>query len=343
MTEKVAPPAGVHLIQTPTFFPGVPTVNSYLIEGPLTLVDGGLQTPDAWKAFSARLKELGFRPEDIRRVLLTHGHPDHFGLAQKIHELSGAEIYAGEFEAAKISTPATQRAEVAQGLYRDFCLRLGVPEEVFAALKSMSELNRQFAPPVTAPIRPLRHGDRIPFDRFELEVLYTPGHTLGIVCYWEPQSRAIFSSDHLLEEISPNPVLELGAEGEKNFDNKFRSLVSYMDEMTKLRGREIACVMPGHGLPFRGHDEVIGNLLNFYSRRQLKIWNILKETGPIVLHELGKKVFPKAGGLEGFLVAGELLGNLEVMELSNSTLREFDGTHYLYRAGPDHPREWPFS
>ncbi len=340
MTVKVATPPGVHLIQTPTFFPGVPTVNSYLIERPLTLVDGGLQTPDAWKAFVERIAAIGYRPEEIRRVLITHGHPDHYGLTEKVRGLSGAEIYVNQAEASKITEVGGNRVEQMKGVYGDFFRRLGLTDAAFNAMGMIANMNRQFSPPVQGAVHYVKHGDRIPFEDFELEVLYTPGHTLGIVCYYEPVTGFIFSSDHILEEISPNPVIELGAEGELDYSRKFRSLVSYLDQIKQIREVNLSCVMPGHGLPFRGHDEVAASLFAFYAKRQLKMWNVLKEAGSLTVHELGRRIFPKATGMQEFLVACELLGNLEVMESQLSATREFDGTHYRFKAGDELPSPW---
>ncbi len=341
MTVKVSTPPGVHLIQTPTVYPGIPTVNSYLIEGPLTLVDGGLNTAEAWKSFNEQVDLLGFRVADIRRILVTHGHPDHYGLAEKIRQISNATVFIGETEAPKVIVNTASRMESMQGTYGEFCRRLAVPDSVFQVMRMMGEMNHKISPPVQS-VTTVRHGDRIPFDRFELEVIATPGHTLGIVCYHEPVSGFVFSSDHLLEETSPNPVIELGEAGEQDYDLKFRSLVSYLQEMEKLKAMDLSCILPGHGLPFRGHGEVIDSLFSFYARRQLKVWNVLRDSGPLSVHALGAKVFPNVAGMQGFLVACELLGNLEVMEESSSVVRGFDGTHYLYEAAPEPPRIWPF-
>ncbi len=336
MAAKTDPPKGVHAIRTPTIFPDVPTVNSYLIENPLTLVDGGLNTADAWKALQGQVHALGYKPEQIRRVLISHGHPDHFGLAEKVRTLAGAEVFVGEIESDKLTQNMQERAQQSGSLYMEYLRRLGIGDETLTVMRMMGEMNQSIAPTVKK-VSTLKEGDRIAFDNFELDVLHTPGHTRGIICYYEPERKFLFSSDHLLQETSPNPVIELGPEGEADYTNKFKSLITYYRQIRRVGDMELSCVLPGHGLPFHGHEEVIDSLLLFYQRRQLKIWNVMRDLGPSTVIQIGVKMFPKAIGIAGFLVASELLGNLEVMESVDAVSCEFDGKHYLYRPTGDQP------
>src|SRR5438874_8491448 len=87
----------------------VGTVNAYLIEGgALTLVDTGPATEEAWADLEAGLAGRGYRVADIQRVLLTHGHVDHWGQAGRIAVASGAEVWAHPLLAAWLSAPAAE-------------------------------------------------------------------------------------------------------------------------------------------------------------------------------------------------------------------------------------------
>jgi len=93
----------VHRIELPTPFPVGP-VNAYLIEGdPLTLVDAGPKTPEVQAALEAGIGATGRRIEDIRRVILTHGHVDHFGNAMWVTGRSGAELFAHPADGPKFA------------------------------------------------------------------------------------------------------------------------------------------------------------------------------------------------------------------------------------------------
>jgi glyoxylase-like metal-dependent hydrolase (beta-lactamase superfamily II) len=69
---------------------------------PVTLFDCGPNTPATETALLLGLAGLGLHPEQIARVVISHGHPDHYGLAPRIRELSGAEILIGEGDAEKL-------------------------------------------------------------------------------------------------------------------------------------------------------------------------------------------------------------------------------------------------
>lgn len=87
---RTEPP--IHLLSIPTPFPVGP-VNVYLLEGePLTLIDAGPLTDDAFEALKAGLKELGYSLKDIEQLIITHAHHDHFGQAGRIVEESGAPV-----------------------------------------------------------------------------------------------------------------------------------------------------------------------------------------------------------------------------------------------------------
>ncbi len=327
---SVLPPRGVHQIRTALGFPGVPTVNCYVIERPLTLVDAGLNSPAAWKSFEDQLAEIGFRPDQFKRILITHAHPDHFGFAERVRKLSGADVYIGEHSFSTFALSDTDVVAQHKPVYRDYFVRLGLDDQVFTSLAMMGEMMRSMAPRIRGEVIPVKDGDLIPFEDFDLQVLYTPGHTREIVCYFEPKQGFMFSSDHLLQETSPNPIIDLGPEGELDYSRKFRSLVSYYEQIERIRKLDLTCVMPGHGLPFCGHDAVIDSLLGFYELRQLKMQKMLLQSGPLTVKRLAELMFPKAHGMQLFLAVCELLGNLEVMGEKKTVQTEFDGTHYLF-------------
>ncbi len=331
---SVPTPCGVHQIRTLLGFPGVPTVNCYVIERPLTLVDAGLNSPASWHSFEAQLKAIGYRPEQFERILITHAHPDHFGFAERVRKLSGAQVYIGEHSFSTFALSDTDVVAQHRQVYRDYFVRLGLDDQVFASLAMMGEMMRSMAPRIRGEVIPVKDSDVIPFEDFSLQVLYTPGHTREIVCYFEPKQGFMFSSDHLLQETSPNPIIDLGPDGEEDYSRKFESLVSYYEQIQRVRKLDLQCVLPGHGLPFSGHDAVISSLLGFYELRQHKMLKVMDQEGPITVKRLAELMFPKAQGMQVFLAVCELLGNLEVMVKTHRVRSEFDGKVYLFEGLP---------
>jgi glyoxylase-like metal-dependent hydrolase (beta-lactamase superfamily II) len=175
----------------------------------------------------------------------------------------------------------------------------------------------------------LAPGARLITRHLELEVLHMPGHTPGLVCLHDRAHRLLFSNDHLLERISPNPLMELGPDGG---DGHFRPLLAYLDSIRRTRALELDAVLPGHGPPFGGHRQVIDTLLGFYRRRQERFLSFLGD-GPLTPHELSLRLFRQVRAGDTFLILSEVMANLEVLEAAGAVVREeADGLRRYRRA-----------
>ncbi|MBK9427144.1 MAG: MBL fold metallo-hydrolase [Gammaproteobacteria bacterium] len=186
-------------IPSPTGF-SVGDINSYVILPPkgsdqLVLIDTGVGSQTAWNALQAGLGQFGYRIEDIRLLLLTHGHTDHFGQATRIREASGCVIWGHEAINMTVSRylPSPDR----EAEERAFLRRFGITD----ALYDKAYAYRSYIANVYTPCEPDRllvDGDRISVEDFELETIHTPGHCPEEVVYWQSESRQMFSGDHLL-------------------------------------------------------------------------------------------------------------------------------------------------
>ena len=86
MQDAVTTPCNIHCISLPTPFP-VGDVNVFIVESDrLTLIDAGVKTEDAWQYFVEGLEKIGYSPDDIEQVVLTHHHPDHVGMLDYLNE-----------------------------------------------------------------------------------------------------------------------------------------------------------------------------------------------------------------------------------------------------------------
>ncbi len=303
-------------------------VNVYLIENPdgtLTLFDSGLGTDEARSALEAGFAEAGRRIEEVRRIILSHGHVDHYGSARWIAARSGAQVLIHPADAAKV---AERRADHAPAM-REYLLRLGVPGELIGDMLFLHEKTERFAEKLDA-VEPLQVGARFTFKHFEAEVLHMPGHTPGLVCLHDAAHKLLFTDDHLLARVSPNPLIELGPHGEAD---KFRALEAYFASAQKVRDMDLDWIAPGHGAPFQGHRATLDSLLKFYDKRQAKICGALA-TSPRSAYELVHDVFGRAGALQLFLMLSEILGNLEVLETRGQIRRRPGELPYRYELGP---------
>jgi glyoxylase-like metal-dependent hydrolase (beta-lactamase superfamily II) len=330
VTEEGLHRLGIWRIPVPVPFPqaGGP-VNVYLLEeedGGLCLFDTGLATPEAQAALEEGFRRLGRHWGEIRRIVVSHGHVDHYGNAQAIADRAGGAvpIHAHAADIGKIAESG-QRWRDRMPQYGAHLLRLGVPAEVLGLLSRVGE--SQLLARRVREVRALGEGERLRFRHLEAEVLHMPGHTPGLLCLWDRAHGILLADDHLLEKVSPNPLIELGPGGEDGF---FLPLVAYLASIARVRELPVKLVLPGHGPPFGDHRRVIDDLLGFYRKRQERIAAMLAG-GARTAWEVARGLFPRALPGDAFLTMSETIANLEVMEGRGEILRERDGGPYRFR------------
>ncbi len=204
-------------------------VNSYVSVGRdgLWLIDGGLAEDRAQRTLRAGIHALGFDfDRDVRGLLITHGHTDHVGAAQAILD-HGGQVLAHRIES---------REGRNLGFDEQWLQRHGLPEDGGPRPAAW----RDFAWP--EPTRLLEDGERLCWGSLDLEVVWCPGHTPGLVCLYEPTRGLLFTTDHVMRR-APAPVSVRHAQ-------HGNPLGDYLASVDKLRTRPVRTVLPGHGRPF---------------------------------------------------------------------------------------------
>src|SRR3979409_1446966 len=227
--------AGIFRLELPMPFE-LKHVNVYLVRDGdgFTLIDTGLQTDESRQALEAKLDELQVQVKRIRRILITHIHPDHFGLAGELRDRSGAELVIHRLEVA-LMEPRYARAEDLVYDVGKWLSMNGVPEEEAEFLKSASMGAREYVS-VVEPDTLLEGAERLPLDDGEIEVIWTPGHSPGHCCFYWPARGVLLSGDHLLPKISPN----IGLHPQSGAD----PLDDYIASLERIRRLEIQKGMP---------------------------------------------------------------------------------------------------
>lgn len=270
---------------------------------PVTLFDCGPNTPAAENALLLGLAGIGLAPEQIARIVISHAHPDHYGLAPRLRELSGAQLLLGERDLPKL---ADSSMLVATGR---LLLRAGMPME---ELVEMGERERKLG----SEIRPevdeaagMRGGERLRFDGFELEVLHLPGHTAGHICLYHRGSQVLFSGDTLLLEISPNPLIEPDP---VDPTERRRSLVEYLASLDFLSTLPLRMVFPGHGRPIEHPGAVIEEMRRHHHRRMETLAHMLDGEGKSAW-QLANELFPGLEGFDNFLAVSEVVAHIDLL------------------------------
>ncbi|MFQ5919329.1 MAG: MBL fold metallo-hydrolase [Thermoplasmata archaeon] len=309
-------------MRIPTQLP-VATVNVYLLQGDENvLVDAGPHHPDAWDYLTRRLQAHGLEVKDIDRILITHGHVDHYGQAGDIAEASGAEVWTHELDRALIrgfSAVVGQRNEY----YRDILRTTGFPEETLNLVAGffdyLQELGRE-----TPVARTFKDGDRLPAAGWDLEVLHTPGHSPGSSCLLYEDT--LFTGDTVLKHITPNAAFG-GADG------KSLGMGDYLNSLERLSPLRLEAVHPGHGPPMEGLDAFIANYRAVYGERRAQVLQMLRKQERTVF-DVVLALFGTLPIHEVFLGITEVLGHLEILEREGLVeARERKGLRY-YRLLP---------
>ena len=313
LSDSTLTALGIHRLEIPEpFIEAGGPANVYVLEdadGRYSLFDTGIGTPEGITALRAGAAQRGLDLKKISRIVVSHGHLDHFGNAQMLSEESGARIFIHEADVAKITGDARFSALLRK--HRAYFVRLGVPQETLDQMQAGADRQPNLVKHVErARLGPLHEGDVLQFKQFEVVVKHLPGHTPGLVCLYAERQRLFFADDHVLARVSPNPLLDL-SQGEGA--TKFRALSRYLEGAKWVRDLELDAVLPGHGPAFRGHRELLDGLFAFYELRQGKLLARLQQE-PASIFELLPALFPRRDIARLVLMLSEVLANIEVLE-----------------------------
>jgi glyoxylase-like metal-dependent hydrolase (beta-lactamase superfamily II) len=301
-------------------------VNAYLIEAePLTLIDAGINTPEAQNALLLTIASGGFFMEAVERVLITHAHPDHYGLVHVIQEMSGATVYFPEREIARVRD-RQMLFEVGRLL-----MEAGMPLEL---LFKMDQQRRGDPRPRLdhEVVITVADGDRFEFsaegDEFVLEAHLMPGHTGGHVVYFEPVTRTLFAGDQLLPKVTPNPLLEasLDEPGERR-----RSLKEYLASLERMAAMDLSLVYPGHGDPVTDPSALIARTIEHHLKRKVTVAGHLGAEAKTA-YQIAAEIYPHVSGYDSFLAVSEVVAHLDLVVEDGDAIVEARDDVVHYRA-----------
>jgi len=293
----------------------------YLIqEDPLTLIDAGPRDPASLEALRSGLANLGHKLSDIKRVIISHAHADHYGLARVVVEESGATVYIHEWDAPAVA------AETDYLAYRELLIAAGVPKQIIDRMEAGYEKFKGFAYPLDQ-VETLKDEDEILFEHESLSVVHTPGHTPGSICLVRTSNRLVFASDTVLKTITPNPVLSPDPINPKR---RFQSLGEYLVSLARVRELAPTLVKGGHGDDVTDFDEHFHRMYRFTKSRQSKLMGLLPKEG-ITAWEASMMLFPDAGGYHRFLALSETIAHLDYAAAEQKLEVERKGEHEIYR------------
>jgi glyoxylase-like metal-dependent hydrolase (beta-lactamase superfamily II) len=218
------------------------SVNCYLLLGDegWTIIDCGLNTSQGRESWQAAFVELGFQPQEIQQIVLTHSHPDHYGLAGWLQaEASGRPpVYMSPREAELAHFVWQEEAGWAEALSA-FWGSCGIPEELVMAVVMETDRTRQRTRPHPRMIQTIEPGTNIKLGQRHFQAIHTPGHSDGQLIFYDEEDGLLFCGDHVLQKITPN--ISLWPFGEPD------PLGRYLRSLDEIAQLEVRLALPGHG------------------------------------------------------------------------------------------------
>jgi glyoxylase-like metal-dependent hydrolase (beta-lactamase superfamily II) len=253
----VAP--GVHRIPLPLPMDGLRAVNVYAVDDGdrLVLIDSGWALAESRAALDSALASIGRGPADVRQVLVTHIHRDHYTQALRLRADYGTRVSlgAGEKESIElILSPETGPLHPQV----DHLIASGA-QPVLDRLRALGLRPPRDDDRWEAPDEWLEGGQEIELETRTLRVIPTPGHTQGHVVFADLGSGLLFAGDHVLPHITPSigfePVMAS------------QPLADYLDSLRVLRQLPDLRLLPAHGPVTGSAHQRIGELLAHHAGR----------------------------------------------------------------------------
>ncbi|HEX2053335.1 MAG TPA: MBL fold metallo-hydrolase [Actinomycetota bacterium] len=319
----------VETVPLPTPF-GVGRVNTYIIDSdPMTLIDAGVNTLAAENALKLGFAAKGLFLDGLERILVTHGHPDHYGLVPFLCNGGGrVKAYMGDKEIERIADT---------GPVWDWSRRLqecGFPDLLLKELAKLEKRVNRVHKVAQLKCKPTEAGETFEFGSFTLEAISLPGHTDGHLGFLERERRILFAGDTLLPHAYPNPLIEPILEPEGDSPSRRRhSLRDYLQTLDVLQSLDLAVVYPGHGPVITNPAETIAYMREHHARRLDQVSNCLT-AGGVTAFDISRAVYPTAESYCRFLAVSEVVAHLDVLVDEGRAVNEIrdDGVEYFSAA-----------
>jgi len=238
-------------------------VNTYLVRGDdgCLLVDTGWNTNEAFSSLQKQLAEIGVDFKDITQIVVTHIHPDHYGLSGRLKQLSRAKLLLHRLDKNLIKSRYVNMDKLLRQT-NQWLQNNGVPPDELPELRTASVGMARYVA-TESPDITLRGGETITAGVFSFQVLWTPGHSPGHICLYEPDRKVLISGDHVLTTITPNVGLH-----PQSSENPLGDYVSSLDKISQL---DVDLILPGHETPFTGLAARIEQTIQHHAQRNMEI------------------------------------------------------------------------
>ncbi len=282
-------------------------VNSFFVERPYpTLVDVPPDDRAYLDKLQSGLRRVGYSISDVRRIMVTHPHFDHFGAARTIAENSGAEIW--------VSKGGGRWFEDFEGeIHSEEISRAALLSESGANKTEIRDVDEYYrrATPLARSIKPtrrLKEGDLFELSSLVFTVTTVPGHTPWCILLHDVEYRLGFSGD-FLQSVTSSPIIQRNTK----ILQSYNSLKSYITSLEKIRATGLRLALPGHGEIVQNGSKKAQQILLVINGRRDMILRFLEKPDQTPV-EISHRLFPDLLPGRLFNAVSEVIAHLEILE-----------------------------
>lgn len=291
-------------------------VNCFLAKGEngWVVIDAGLHNKETVERWENELSG-----KEVTDIFITHYHPDHFGYAGGLQQKYNAKVSMSEVD-AKNGLNAWEDEFLAD--YPDYYNLSGIPEEVG---HEMLKNTKDFVPRIT-PYPEVHHyfqeGEKVVIGKYEYEILFTPGHSDGLINFYNKDKSVLISTDHILPRITPN--ISYWFHGDPD------PLKTYLESLNKVKQLDAEYVIPSHGKPFYGANERIDEIISHHDDRLNETIEAMKDHHTV--YDICQALFQfKLTVHETRFAIGETIAHLEFLRNKDMCQREEVNGQWYYK------------
>ena len=237
------------------------------------LLDCGMNSEESVEMIRQAVQQLGARR--LRKLVVTHIHPDHYGAAGTLAGEGRADLYIHRLEVPLVQPRYVELEHLVEEVRR-YLLINGVPPDDAEVLSNSQRALSQVVKPAEPAVQ-LDGAEDVAMGRHKLHIEWTPGHSPGHVCLFEKSSGLLFAGDHILPDLSPN----IGLHPQSTPD----PLHDYLEGLRRMAALEPKRVLPAHGRPFdtiaarvealtRHHLRRFDQILEIVDREEKSGWQV---------------------------------------------------------------------
>ena len=270
-----------------------------------TLIDTGFPTPETKAAWEKLLANIN----PVTRIIVTHFHPDHTGLAGWLAEKTGAPVHMHPAEFAAARQTYTGKGDEVCAAYRKYYHAAGVRHDIAEQIVDCHRDYRQCGIALAERITPVRDDQTFVIDGQPWHVVMGYGHSPAHACLFSPERNIFIPGDLILPWITTN----IGAASLETANGD--PLGDYLDTLARFEGMlpEDCLILPSHGEPFFGAQQRIAALIEHHGLRLTEVADICK-SAPQTPFQIMQRLFRRPlSPLDMFFALGETIAHINAL------------------------------